>query len=237
MKENLSNTPIIVVSASRMNREAFNTSAIYSSIDRMKHYDKRIVLLPVCSNSVSLSAIYNQFIIDTIKDCFIVFIHDDIWIEDMFFVDNISRALEQFDIVGIAGNRRIPPRGPTWFCLEDETQDQDNLSGGIFQHDPMLGSVIEPNNFCYFGPCPADVQLLDGAMIAARGSTLIESGVRFDEQFDFHFYDLDFSRTANQAGLRVGTWPIPLIHLSKGNFRSESWKKNMLLYRKKWGWD
>lgn len=237
MKTDLSNTPIIIVTASRLNKEHFNTSALFYSIQRMKHYDKIITLLPAYSNTTSLSTIYNKFIIDTINNCFIVFIHDDIWIEDIFFADNISQALKHFDVVGIAGNRRIPPRGPAWFCLEDESQDQGNLSGGIFHQDPTSGGVIEPNNFSYFGPSPADVQLLDGVMIAARGSALIESGVRFDEQFDFHFYDLDFSRTANQAGLKVGTWPIPLIHLSKGNFRSEGWNKNMLLYRKKWGWD
>lgn len=36
--------------------------------------------------------------------------------------------------------------------------------------------------------------------VAATRSTLKKAGVLFDPQFEFHFYDLDFCRTAGQRG-------------------------------------
>jgi len=58
--------------------------------------------------------------------------------------------------------------------------------------------------------------------------------VLFDPRFDFHFYDMDFCRTARKAGLRLGTWPICLTHQSGGNFASDAWKEKCRLYREKW---
>ena len=58
--------------------------------------------------------------------------------------------------------------------------------------------------------------------------------MRFDERFDFHFYDLDFCRTARQAGLSIGTWPIAMTHQSKGAFGSDGWIDGLARYRAKW---
>jgi GT2 family glycosyltransferase len=78
------------------------------------------------------------------------------------------------------------------------------------------------------------VQLLDGVLLAARASALLDAGVCFDQRFDFHHYDLDFSRQANAAGLRVGTWPIAVTHASGGAFGSAAWNRSLALYREKW---
>ena len=78
------------------------------------------------------------------------------------------------------------------------------------------------------------MQLLDGVLIAARVSSLLDAGVRFDERFDFHFYDLDFSRQANAAGLAVGTWQISATHVSVGNYKTDGWIRGREVYRDKW---
>jgi len=72
-------------------------------------------------------------------------------------------------------------------------------------------------------------------VLAARVSTLLDAGVRFDERFDFHFYDMDFSRQAVAAGLKVGTWPVAVTHASGGAFGTEAWREGMDLYLDKWG--
>jgi GT2 family glycosyltransferase len=64
---------------------------------------------------------------------------------------------------------------------------------------------------------------------------LREKHVRFDPQFDFHLYDIDFCRTARQKELRLGTWPIALTHQSKGSFGTESWFARYEKYLAKWG--
>ena len=76
----------------------------------------------------------------------------------------------------------------------------------------------------WYGPTPSEVKLLDGVLLAAKAATLLDGGVRFDPQFAFHFYDIDFCRTAARAGLRLGTWPIAVTHASGGRFGSPEWQ-------------
>jgi hypothetical protein len=58
--------------------------------------------------------------------------------------------------------------------------------------------------------------------------------VRFDPQFRFHFYDTDFSRSCEQAGLSMGTWPIALTHLSAGKWQTPEWDAAFQAYLAKW---
>ena len=87
-----------------------------------------------------------------------------------------------------------------------------------------------------FGPVPAEVKLLDGVLLAARAAVLKASGVRFDPQFAFHFYDTDFCRSCERAGLRMGTWPIALTHASAGaGWATSGWDAAYRAYLAKWG--
>lgn len=106
--------------------------------------------------------------------------------------------------------------------------DSENLSGIVCHGVSPFG---QPS---LYGSIPARVQLLDGVLIAARISSLLDAGVRFDERFNFHFYDLDFSRQANAAGLTVSTWPVSITHTSGGSFGSSAWNRGLELYRNKW---
>jgi GT2 family glycosyltransferase len=65
-------------------------------------------------------------------------------------------------------------------------------------------------------------------------STLARTGLRFDPRFDFHFYDLDFCRTARSLGLRLGTWPIAITHQGVGNY-GDKWRHLYSEYIAKWG--
>ena len=85
-----------------------------------------------------------------------------------------------------------------------------------------------------YGPVSADCDLLDGLFLAARIESLRLCGVRFDEQFDFHLYDLDFCRQAKRAGLRLWTWPILVTHASGGAFCTPEWKAGARRYLDKW---
>lgn len=70
----------------------------------------------------------------------------------------------------------------------------------------------------------------------ARAGRLQTQGVRFDPQFDFHLYDLDFCRSAQAAGLSLGTWPLAMTHASGGGgYFSPDWQRDADAYLKKWG--
>jgi hypothetical protein len=40
--------------------------------------------------------------------------------------------------------------------------------------------------------------VLDGLLLAARSETLLSNQLTFDERFDFHFYNMDFCRQAEE---------------------------------------
>jgi hypothetical protein len=92
--------------------------------------------------------------------------------------------------------------------------DSGNLSGSVAH-----GTGFPPTVLNRFGPPGKAVKLLDGFFLAVRSETLLSKGIRFDESFDFHFYDMDFCRQAEQHGLRMGTWTLSAIHESGGRLR------------------
>jgi GT2 family glycosyltransferase len=75
---------------------------------------------------------------------------------------------------------------------------------------------------------------MDGVFLAVKKATLLSHGLRFDPRFDFHFYDLDFCRTARDLGLRLGTWPIALTHQSRGGYNTPAWNEKARMYLEKW---
>ncbi|GHU04579.1 hypothetical protein FACS1894205_3040 [Alphaproteobacteria bacterium] len=222
----MSDKPVILVSATRKTAGEFQLSPLGRSLLRVSSL---VIPAVVTENRQGLPVVYNRFITEATRNAYLVFIHDDVWIDDAFMPEHLQFALSRFDIVGVAGNTRLFPNSGSWHQNEQSVVTRDSLSGGIAYGAEPFGP------FTHYGPTPAAVQLLDGVFIAARGDSLLERNVRFDEQFDFHFYDLDFSRTANAADLKVGTWPIALTHLSAGKSGfSEKWEINFARYRNKW---
>ncbi len=193
-------------------------------------FDKTVRIGLIEGNQRGLPAAYNQFIDESWREEELVFLHDDLWLDDLFFSDRIRSALSVYDVVGLAGNTRLLPDMPAWHVRNQELEwDLGHLSGVVCHGPQPFGDPT------VFGPTPAAVKLLDGVLLAARAGTLLDAGVRFDERFDFDFYDLDFSRQANAAKLRVGTWPIAVTHVSSGAFGTPAWKRGLELYREKWG--
>jgi GT2 family glycosyltransferase len=221
-----------IVSATRSNAEGFAASPLGSSLARIAG-DRRLKPQIAFENTARLPAVYNARIDAADPADALVFMHDDIWIEDFYFTDRVIEGLTRFDIIGVAGNSRVLPNHRTWAqSPETNKPDLPHLRGGIGLGPAPLGRVR------FYGPTIGDCELLDGVFIAARKSALVERPVRFDPLFDFHFYDLDFSRTARRAGLRLGVWPIAMTHRiderNEGSYSSESWHRNLALYQQKW---
>jgi GT2 family glycosyltransferase len=223
---------IEIVSATRMTEGDFWQKApLGLSMLRIASWDRRLVTRVAFENTTGLSSLFNSCIQADDSEDILVFMHDDIWIDDYFFADRILEGLDAFDVIGIAGNRRRVARQPAW-AFPDETFKWDateHLSGRLAHGDYPFGELS------IFGAAPAECELLDGLLLAARKSTLRSREVQFDPRFDFHFYDMDFCRTARAKGLRLGTWPISVTHQSAGAFNSPAWREKLDLYRGKWG--
>jgi uncharacterized protein (TIGR03032 family) len=181
------------------------------------------------ANRHPLGLIYNAALSQAPADTIVVFCHDDLWLGDQPLLASLHDALERFDLVGVAGNRRlVPGHSAWWWDPATGGWDWPHLVGAIRHGTPECNEPIE------FGPAPAPACLLDGVFLAARAGVLQRAGVRFDPALGFHFYDLDLCRTALAAGLRPGVWPIPLIHASAGTAGSPDWQRSLELYRRKW---
>ena len=223
---------IEIVSATRLPEEAFwKQSALGQSLRRLKR-DARLVPRVSFANARGLPEVYNARISAAADEDLLVFVHDDVWIDDHFLADRVIDGLQAYDVIGVAGNRRRQPGQPAWiFLLEGMARVMDdpaNLSGAIANGKMPFGTIS------FFGPTPSECELLDGVFLAARKSTLQRAGLRFDPRFAFHFYDMDFCRSARQKGLRLGTWPICLTHQSTGGYSGETWNEMYRQYLEKW---
>jgi GT2 family glycosyltransferase len=160
-----------------------------------------------------------------------VFIHDDVWLDDYYLGDRVIGGLDAFDIIGVAGNRRRLPKQPGWSITDTRLtwEDRSNVSGAVAHGPGPFGAIS------HFGAVPAQCEILDGVLLAARRSKLVQHAIVFDTRFGFHFYDLDFCRAARKSGLRLGTWPICITHQSKGAFGTDEWHEAYRVYIAKWG--
>jgi hypothetical protein len=216
------------VCATREPQERFYSStALGRSLSIYNYGFKEVRLFP--NNSAGLPLLYNTALSEAAKDpAILIFMHDDVHICDFFWPAHISEGLSSFDILGVAGNRRRTPRQPAWHLDSNFAADKGYLSGMVAH-----GKGFPPEKLSFYGlPCQ-EVKLLDGLMLIARSETLLAKNIRFDERFDFHFYDLDFCRQAEQGGLKMATWPISVIHESGGNY-GPSWQAAYARYLEKW---
>lgn len=184
-------------------------------------------------NTTGLPKLYNSVIRDCVNDpSVLIFAHDDLHILDFYWIDQIFNALKRFQIVGLAGNTRRLPRQPSWAFIDDKgTWDAQEFLSGVVGH----GTGFPPENLGIFGPVGLQVKLMDGLFLAADSTTFTSTGLSFDERFDFHFYDMDLCRQAEQKNITCGTWPVSLIHESGGNFVSKAWNDAYATYLAKWG--
>jgi tetratricopeptide (TPR) repeat protein len=225
------------VCASRLSREAFFArSPLGRSLPVYRTFPKRqtIELRLFANNSEGLAGLYNSAIEEArASPAILVFIHDDVYLSDYYWAEHLHDALESFDLVGLAGNRRRVPRQASWMYLDDQftCDNYDNLSGVLGHGEPF------PNlrQLSVYGEPGHAVKLLDGVMMAIRSQTLIERDLRFDPRFRFHFYDLDFCRQAELRQVRMGTWAISVVHASAGKLGGEDWRAAYRDYLSKYG--
>lgn len=228
---------IRLVSATRLSQsEFFKSAPLGRSLPVYRTFPKRqaIELRLFPDNREGLSSVYNTAIEEARSDpAVLIFIHDDVYLSDYYWAEHLHHALQHFDLVGLAGNKRRVPRQASWMFLDGQfTRDTyDNLSGVLGHGDPF------PNlrQLSVYGEPGQEVKLLDGVMMAIRSEVLIERDLRFDPRFTFDFYDLDFCRQAELRKIRMGTWAISVVHASAGALGVDSWRTAYQTYLAKYG--
>jgi len=224
--------PVLVISASKLTESDFwSQSALGLSLSRLSQQGENIRVDIAFENKRGLPEIFNAAIECAHDDDILVFVHDDVWIDEYHFAQTVAEGLLQFDVIGVAGNKRRLPNQPAWCFIDQEFtwDDKCQLSGQVGHGANAFGQLAE------FGAVPAACELLDGAFIATCKGKLNSKQVWFDPLFGFHLYDLDFCRAARLAGLTLGTWAIYITHQSGGVLGQKKWRQETVNYFKKWG--
>ena len=208
MKRTNNTAPLLIVSASTKSTK--EETKIVKSINYMQN----VGVIQELSNSTGLSEIYNRYITEDYRDYIIIFTHDDVIIEDLMLRDKLIKAHEHFDVVGVAGSTNTTIKSPAYWHL---MADRKDLRGFCAHYLPS-GYFMTT-----FGESATSVDLIDGVFMSVKVSKLLDAQVTFDEDFDFHFYDLAFSKRVTNAGLRLGVWPIFITHFSPGG-GNQRWK-------------
>ncbi len=224
----MTTSPLLLVAATRLEEDAlWSDSLLGRSLARPAHASYGRCL--GYANRRALAHTYNRGLEQAADDALVVFCHDDLWLGEESLVPPLTQALEHFDLVGVAGNRRRLHGQQWWLHRAD---------GSGWDHPQLVGALRhgrpEAAQLQTYGPSPAPAVLLDGVFLAGRAGVLRRTGLRFDPDLPFHLYDLDFCRSAEQAGLRLGVWPLDLIHASGGEAFTPSWKACLVLFRRKW---
>jgi GT2 family glycosyltransferase len=222
---------VLIVAATKMSKVNFERYSYLGLSLRRLSTDPAIESAVCYENTAPLANTYNQLILEPHHDKLLLFVHDDVWIDDYWLSTRLEEALSAFDVIGLAGNTRQVPGQPAWAFPKvlGQWDSPENLSGRVCHLSSRLGEQVS-----VFGPSGKPCKLLDGCFLAARADRLLEQGIKFDPQFAFHFYDMDFCRAAEECGLALGTWPIAITHASGGAFGSPEWKTSYELYQRKW---
>ena len=109
---------LLVVAATRLEQEAFwSDSLLGRSLARPAHsgYSHRISY----ANSSPLALTYNRGLEQAPDGSLVVFCHDDLWLGEQPLGPQLEEALDRFDLVGVAGNRRREAGTQAWWLKSD----------------------------------------------------------------------------------------------------------------------
>jgi GT2 family glycosyltransferase len=224
------NVILRIVAATKHNQLGFLRNTLLGRALARVAFRPGLQLDVTVDNTAGLPEVFNAALSRAQDSDYIVFTHDDVWFDDWFLYERLVDSLKRFDVVGVAGNRRRVAKQPAWYCTDSSFKwdAQENLSGAVAHIEGFSERVS------YYGASPSPVKLLDGVFLASKAKLLRSKNVAFDPQFRFHCYDMDFCRTCEQAGLKMGTWPIAITHASGGLFGTPEWQHEYAKYLAKW---
>ena len=200
---------ILAVSCTSHSKDRRDSLMVYKSLNLLKHeIDLRIIY----DNKRGLPEVYNEYISAKYakKYDILLFIHDDVYVDDLKIRGKLYEAIKQYDIVGVAGCLYPIIRKPAlWHLMSDRL----NHRGYVAHVNPQDIATI---NMTTFGPTPSRVAVIDGLFMAINLKSVLNSEWKFDEDFKYHHYDLSSCLYANEKNLKIGVTPINIIHASSG---------------------
>ena len=187
-------------------------------VDRLGNEDiAKIDIECVTNNTYTLTQFGNKFLNESKDEYdYLIFMHADVNLSLYDFVTHLLKTNGKYDIVGLAGTKKlfISQSPLTWFTGSHKFPG-DRYGRITHDHDGMM---LES----FFNREKSEVQdtevmTIDGLLMCFNKKTMQTEKARFDEQFTYDFYDLDFCLNAQlNTDLKVGVFVQPTIHNSLG---------------------
>jgi GT2 family glycosyltransferase len=180
----------------------------------------------IANNTKGLSQCYNKILRDddiVNNYSVVLFVHDDVELEDVNLKDKLLNS--PYDVTGLAGakmfNKDVPKLA--WHLAAPREMQVGEVA---HCHEGKIWTTV-------FGPTKSRALTLDGLFLAVKPKILREKGLEFDENFNFHFYDLAFCMRANQKRVTCGVLPIRVVHHGIGDsMLTEDWEQSNIKFRK-----
>lgn len=145
-----------------------------------------------------------------------VFVHQDVDLIDHSWVFKLLKIFSEYPdvgLVGMVGTKKLLEQGFWW------ESGKEHIVGEVFSGKEKADWSFMPVIF------PTEVQCVDGFFMATNENIL------WDENLEgFHIYDMDYSRTVAQAGLKIMVMPHKAWHI--GAIRTD--KPDLTYYNNKW---
>ena len=225
----MSTKRVYVVSASETKTfEEWKQKPIAKSLEKQnilrsaKEFDFHIVK----NNKRGLPELYNEFLYDPkYKDDILLFVHDDVELEDVFLVEKLLNS--PYAVTGLAGATTADmSKPPAWHLMSDRSTHVGEVAHA---------SENRVWTTC-FGPTNSRALILDGLFLAVDVEAVTSKGAKFDEDFTFHHYDITFCLDCNSKKVKCGVLPIRVVHHGLGDsMNTPEWRDSAQKFYQKYG--
>jgi len=205
------NPKVVIVSCTRKLQQEAQSLPLYRSWkDGLNTPNYKLDI--VWENEDGMPTVYNRKLKEY-KDTdveFVVCVHDDVYIDDLKLYEKLKQANGLgYNLVGLAGGlnpRLINPA--LWHIMVDRNQQRGEVAHPAGNNNQTMTTS--------FGPTPSRVAIMDGLFIAVHMLSVSKTDWKFNENYTFHHYDISSCIDANRKGLKLGVYPIHVIHSSPG---------------------
>jgi hypothetical protein len=217
------NPKVVIVSCTRKLEQEASSLPLYRSWkDGLNTPNYKLDI--VWENTDGMPVVYNRKIEEYKNSSveFLVCVHDDVYIDDLKLYEKLIQAKRLgYNIVGLAGGLNPRLKDPAlWHIMTDRNQQRGEVSHPAGNQNQTMTTP--------FGPTPSRVAIADGLFFGLDMEQISKSKWRFNENYTFHHYDISSCIDANRAELKIGVYPIHVIHSSPGlmSIHDKAWAES-----------
>jgi hypothetical protein len=209
-------------------QEEFEKRPLSKSLKKLNtlYSSEQLTSTIIYDNKQGLSAPYNKFLSNKYRDCIVVFCHDDLILDTIFLYEHLNKS--PYTVTGLAGANKFKNDGniiPAWHLMTE----QESYVGEV-KH-------IKNNNIftTVFGPTLGNAKVVDGLFIAVDVEKILQTKARFNENYNFHHYDIAFCLECLKEKVSIGVMPINVIHYGLGDsMLTQDWERNAKVFLKEY---